>query len=703
MVDEQLVARANVGHARLDGCACGMSLVEILLEKLNTGYIDQGCELGEPRTEYASAQQIANELERSVIEETRLKCVDAMRGLAEDKRAEMPSGYLTVGPDSITLSGSVTKYPDTKASFTSYIVQMRGPGAEGQPGQPLCFAQCTSATKDRFILKGVPHDKVQLIAATLASSGVTMKPLLRLQFEPVDLDAVRAFHAATASCPVLPYFLKPSAEAPDDDSSEPPLSIPGFNEEQTEAVNAVAALARKPGGIAVIQGPPGTGKSHVIARGLVSLLGRDRGLLGRTLVVCNANAGLDSVLSKLAGSCADASQWACRIGDKENTSESLQSFYKGGVDADVSAFSVVFTTNYQAGRMKGPKVEGVAADLPPWTFETAIFEEASQVREVAVLKVLLRCCHTLKRIVFVGDHKQLPPITHETLEERGYGRSCMERVLEVRQAAPIMLKEQHRMAPDICEIVSRLSYNDALRNGPSVCGPDPARALGGAALIGIDLTALGESDKYVGSARSYKNDSEASAVQHVWEWLTQFSPGLGLGEDLRMFQQCAVIANHVEQTLAIQSLLTGVPHTLLKSPSRSGGGGHGSETNTKLQAVATVDKYQGSEREVIILSPLATRRAANRRLLNVGLSRAKKLVVIVGSLDKLARGHSTLWAPLVQHVKAKGKWIEVQKHDMEDLVGQLKEIAEGPPSSTQQIESRKRERPTGETSNPPLT
>ena len=121
------------------------------------------------------------------------------------------------------------------------------------------------------------------------------------------------------------------------------------------------------------------------------------------------------------------------------------------------------------------------------------------------------------------------------------------------------------------------------------------------------------------------------------------------------------------------------------------------------QAVATVDKYQGSEREVIILSPLATRRAANRRLLNVGLSRAKKLVVIVGSLDKLARGHSTLWAPLVQHVKAKGKWIEVQKHDMEDLVGQLKEIAEGPPSSTQQIESRKRERPTGETSNPPLT
>ena len=81
---------------------------------------------------------------------------------------------------------------------------------------------------------------------------------------------------------------------------------------------------------------------------------------------------------------------------------------------------------------------------------------------------------TLRLIVLVGDQEQLPPIVHEAMQETGFGRSCMERILAARAASPthIMLKEQHRMAPDIRALVSQLSYHDELRDGPSVRGPD---------------------------------------------------------------------------------------------------------------------------------------------------------------------------------------------------------------------------------------
>ena len=97
-----------------------------------------------------------------------------------------------------------------------------------------------------------------------------------------------------------------------------------------------------------------------------------------------------------------------------------------------------------------------------------------------------------------------------------------------------------------------------------------------------------------------------------------------------------------------------------------------------LDTVDTVDAYQGSERDVVVLSPLATKRAGDRRLLNVGLSRAKRLVVIVGALDTLAAGeHGEMgWRQLVQHVREHGVLLDVCQPNMADLTGQLEEIVQ---------------------------
>ena len=70
--------------------------------------------------------------------------------------------------------------------------------------------------------------------------------------------------------------------------------------------------------------------------------------------------------------------------------------------------------------------------------------------------------------------------------------------------------------------------------------------------------------------------------------------------------------------------------------------------------------------------------AGDRRLLNVGLSRAKRLVVIVGALDTLAAGeHGEMgWRQLVQHVREHGVLLDVCQPNMADLTGQLEQIVQ---------------------------
>lgn len=82
--------------------------------------------------------------------------------------------------------------------------------------------------------------------------------------------------------------------------------------------------------------------------------------------------------------------------------------------------------------------------------------------------------------------------------------------------------------------------------------------------------------------------------------------------------------------------------------------------NRRLQGVDvnTVDGYQGSERDVIIISCV---RAGGNSIgfledtarLNVGLTRAKLALIIIGNLDTLGK-HSTMWKELIHNGTARG-------------------------------------------------
>ena len=645
-----------------------MALVENVLDALNAGRLERKCALPpNPPNSFESVAAYGQLFGNALVEDNRLHASDGMQGKAYDKYVRVTNGSVRSEEGCTAVYGHVEKYPSASSQFHGHFVAVR---KSGDNGELICAAFCTSANKERVMLKDIPQDRVPAILdAARTASGLHVVPTHRVQFQENDLDALNTFAAMQDQPPVLRYLLQPGLPQGGGPVTNQ-VATNTFNSEQLEAVNMVEAHAA--GGIVAIQGPPGTGKSHVIARGLLSPAMGQR--LGRTLVVCNSNAGLDSVLEKLHKTHPDAQSWACRIGHDEKVSELLKLYYKGTVEADVSTFRVVFMVGYQAGRLKGNKVDGVAPLLPPRNFDTIIYDEASRAGETDIAKVVLSNRTTLRLLVLVGDQEQLPPIVHDEMKAAGFGRSCMERILAARASNPthIMLREQHRMAPKISAIVSELSYRGELRCGPSVQGPDTNGALRGQALIGINLQPpFAEEDEYVGSARSFVNRAEAKAAHAVWCWLEQHGSELGLGR-LRMAEQCAIITNHLEQRAELQSRVAAVPRNQLASPGRSGAK-LPPETKVLADAVDTVDAYQGSERDVVILSPLATKRAGDRRLLNVGLSRAKRLVIIVGALDALATGEhrDTGWKRLVEHVREHGMILEVSQPTMADLTGQL--------------------------------
>ena len=169
----------------------------------------------------------------------------------------------------------------------------------------------------------------------------------------------------------------------------------GFNQEQQQALAMVGLNAAVPAGITVVQGPPGTGKSHLIAKGFLQQLPE----LGSVLVLCLSNAAVDSLLEKLISDDKSASKWAARVGPLSSVTPKVAAsgaFVDGpeqhqGFPTNCKK-RVVFTTLYQAS-----KLQTKDGKLPSWSFDTVIFDEASQVRDTDVVKVIAKCNGSLKR------------------------------------------------------------------------------------------------------------------------------------------------------------------------------------------------------------------------------------------------------------------------------------------------------------------
>eukprot|EP00392_Amoebophrya_sp_AT5.2_P007086 g7100.t1 len=277
------------------------------------------------------------------------------------------------------------------------------------------------------------------------------------------------------------------------------------------------------------------------------------------------------------------------------------------------------------------------ARLSNMRFRQVLIDESTQATEP---ECLIPIMNGAKQVVLVGDHCQLGPVIMcKRAAKAGLHQSLFERLVHLN-ARPIRLEVQYRMHPCLSEFPSHSFYDGSLQNGVTLKDrtyPD----MGGFPWPKVSqpmffYNSTGQEEISI-SGTSYLNRTEASNIEKMIAYFlkAKITPA-----------QIGVITPYEGQRAYITTLLQRSAMTM-------------QNRGFEEIEVASVDSFQGREKDFIILS--CVRSNANLgigflndpRRLNVALTRAKYGLVICGNakvLGKVYKGTS-LWLNLLAHLK----------------------------------------------------
>ncbi|KAF5207589.1 P-loop containing nucleoside triphosphate hydrolases superfamily protein [Thalictrum thalictroides] len=274
-------------------------------------------------------------------------------------------------------------------------------------------------------------------------------------------------------------------------------------------------------------------------------------------------------------------------------------------------------------------------------FDVVIIDEAAQAVEPATLVPLGNGC---KQVFLVGDPVQLPAtVISPTAERFGYGMSLFKRFQKAGYPVQ-MLKTQYRMHPEIRYFPSHEFYNGELEDGPGVKEQTEKPWHGFQCFrpfVFFDI-ADGVESQPSGSG-SWVNEAEVEFVLLMYHRLVTNYPVLKSSSEL------AIISPYRHQVKLFRDRFR---HTF------------GVESD-KLVDINTVDGFQGREKSVAIFSCV---RASEKkgigfvedfRRMNVGITRARFSVLVVGSASTLKRDDH--WAHLVSRAEDQNCLFKVMK------------------------------------------
>ncbi|XP_066405435.1 5'-3' DNA helicase ZGRF1 [Molothrus aeneus] len=274
------------------------------------------------------------------------------------------------------------------------------------------------------------------------------------------------------------------------------------------------------------------------------------------------------------------------------------------------------------------KVVGVTCAACPFPclkalrFPVVVLDECSQMTEPASLLPIAR--FQCEKLILVGDPKQLPPTIQgsESVHEQGLEQTLFDRLCLMGHE-PIVLRTQYRCHPALSAIANELFYSGHLIDGISQGDRAPLLEwLPTLCFYSVHGMEQIERDN------SFYNMAEAHfTVKLIQSLIASGIEGADIG----------VITLYKSQMYKIQNLLSGV---------------HSEAFEVKPVQVSTVDAFQGAEREIIVLSCVRTRHLGfidSERRMNVALTRAKRHLLIVGSLPCLSRNR--LWGRVIHHCR----------------------------------------------------
>ena len=244
-----------------------------------------------------------------------------------------------------------------------------------------------------------------------------------------------------------------------------------------------------------------------------------------------------------------------------------------------------------------------------------LVDEAAQSVEAATL-IPMR--YKPRKVLLVGDTKQLPAtVISKTLDDaprgnevKNYKWSMMWRLIEENDQPSLMLTEQYRMHPHICQWPSSQYYADRLITSPKILPMKPLSSVGITSRPYAIYQVSGQ-DVQDDLSHSICNKQEANYVVKIIRLIrSEYNEG-----------NIGVITPYVAQKRLISEHLSRERH-LLKSVD-----------------VNTVDGFQGDERDIIIISFTRTHVSEflkEFRRLNVAITRPKSCLIILSSFVSLS-------------------------------------------------------------------
>lgn len=383
-----------------------------------------------------------------------------------------------------------------------------------------------------------------------------------------------------------------------------PLEV-DFSASDLPTVDAVHAAVRAlDHSYVAVQGPPGAGKtflaSHVIARlvaegAKVGVVAQSHAVIENLMLACCARDGFD--VSR-----------AVRLRGKSVTPDAPWS--------EVSDSELVELISGAGGLLFGGTVWDYVSErrVPAGSLDVLVVDEAGQFS----LTNTVAAARAARSVLLLGDPQQLPqvstgvhpyPVDVSALGWLSDGAAALD------PRCGYFMGESWRMDSALCERVSWLSYDGALAS---------AAATAGRALQGIEPGVVSYPVEHAGC--SVRSVQEAQAVVDCVRELLgrEWVPAAGAAPRPLAAEDCIVVAAYNAQVDCVREAL------IAADLADSSGAG---------VRVGTVDKFQGQEAAVVLVSLASSRVDSGRgagfvlspNRLNVAVSRGQWRAVLVHS------------------------------------------------------------------------
>ena len=355
-----------------------------------------------------------------------------------------------------------------------------------------------------------------------------------------------------------------------------------------------------------IQGPPGTGKTYTSAQAIVALLRAGK----RIGVSSNSHKAINKLLSEAEERAAE-SRFRFRGAKKGN---------KGSPETEFDSLNITTLTSSEdvepAHRLVGGTVFHFCREDQRAAYDYLFVDEAGQVS----LGNLVAMAGAAANIVLVGDQMQLPqPV--QGVHPGETGLSSLEYLLEDKATVPedhgILLNETRRLHPALCAFISDAIYDGRLEAHPSTSERHLVFRAGAHSALqpaGLSFVPIAHD----GCTQSSRAEAEAVAQ---------------LVSELRSHK---IVRSGKASPITLEDILIVAPYNLQVNLLRA--------LLPQGAQVGTVDKFQGQEAAVVIVSmttskgvdaPRGTEFLFNPNRFNVAVSRAECLAIVVHGAELL--------------------------------------------------------------------